>query len=135
MPSVAGADVAIVVVDCVDGRLLRGRRTTVDSGVVCNRVGLLVRMGFLILGYQPALPGVRAVIEEEPVHVLIPRVLVPADVLGLLISCSSAVEPNQCAAADAGQPQPGRHAFGLQATYRRARSCVLAARVGASRSG
>ena len=42
-------------------------------------------MAFLILGYPPALPGVRAVIEEEPVHVLIPRVLVPADVLGLLI--------------------------------------------------
>ena len=29
-------------------------------------------MGSPILGYQPACPGVRAVIEEEPVHVLIP---------------------------------------------------------------
>lgn len=46
---------------------------------------MVVRMAFLILGYQPALPEVRAVIEEEPVHVLIPRVLVPTDVLGLLI--------------------------------------------------
>ncbi len=85
MPSVAGADVVIVVVDCVDGRLLRGRRTAVDSGVVCDQVGMVARMAFLILGYQPGLPGVQAVIEEEPVHVLIPRVLVPADVLGLLI--------------------------------------------------
>jgi hypothetical protein len=80
MPSVAGADVVIVVVDCVDGRLLRGRRTAVDSGVVCDQVGLAVRLGSLILGSQPACPGVRAVIEEEPVHVLIPRVLVPGDV-------------------------------------------------------
>ena len=83
-PSAAAADV-VIVVDYVDSRLLRGRRTAVDSGVVCHQVGMVVRMAFLILGYEPALPGVRAVIEEEPVHVLIPRVLVPTDVLGLLI--------------------------------------------------
>jgi hypothetical protein len=109
MPSVAAADVVILVVGYVDGRP--------------------VLMGSLILGYQPAWPGVRAVIEEEPVHVLIPRILVPGDVLRLSSSmsravsgsssasnwsrdspdpCSSVVEPNQCAAADAGQPQPSR---------------------------
>jgi hypothetical protein len=57
-PLVAAADVVIVVVDCVDGRLLRGRRTAIDPGVVCDRVGLLVPIGSLILGYQPACPWV-----------------------------------------------------------------------------
>jgi hypothetical protein len=145
MPSVAAADVVIVVVDCAGGCLLCGRRTAVDSGVVCDQVGMVVWMGFLILGYQPALPGVRAVIEEEPSTSSSPASSSPAMSSGYSSSmsravsgsssasncsrdspdsCSSAVEPNQCAAADAGQPQPGRHAFGLQATYRRARSCV-----------
>ncbi len=85
MPSVAGADVVIVVVDCVDGRLLRGRRTAVDSGVVCHQVAWSSGWASSSSATSRPCPGVRAVIEEEPVHVLIPRVLVPADVLGLLI--------------------------------------------------
>jgi hypothetical protein len=58
MPSVAVADVVILVVGYVDGRLLRGRRTAIDPGVVCDQVGLLVPIGSLILGYQPACPWV-----------------------------------------------------------------------------
>src|ERR1039458_6066294 len=73
MPSVAGADVVIVVVDCVDGRLLRGRRTAVDSGVVCDQVGLAVRLGSLILGSQPACPGGRGGLQEGPGPAPLPR--------------------------------------------------------------
>jgi len=69
IPSVAAADVVIVVVDSGDGRLLRGRRTAIDPGVVCDQVGLLVPIGSLILGYQPRMPvglgRVMAAIEED----------------------------------------------------------------------
>jgi len=78
------ADVVIILLDHVHGRLLRGRRTPVDPDVTRDQVGLLVRMRSLVLGHQTARPRVRAVIEQEPVHVLIPRVLVlvPGNVLG-----------------------------------------------------
>ena len=45
IPSVAAAAAVIVVVDCVDGRLQRGRRTAVDPGGECGQAGLVVRMG------------------------------------------------------------------------------------------
>ena len=52
MPSVAGADVVIVVVDDVDGRLFRGPRAAVDPGVMRDKGGLFVRAGPLILGLR-----------------------------------------------------------------------------------
>jgi hypothetical protein len=84
MPSVAAADVVILVVGYVDGRP--------------------VLMGSLILGYQPAWPGVRAVIEEEPVHVLIPRILVPVMSSGSHRRC-----PGRCPAPPRLATGPGTH--------------------------
>jgi len=71
------ADVVVVLLDDVHGRFLRGRRAAVDPDVAGDQVLLLVRMGTLVLGHQPAGPRVGAVVEQQAVHVLVPRVLVP----------------------------------------------------------
>ena len=76
-------------------------------------------MGSPILGYQPACPGVRAVIEEEPVHVLIPASSGAggqvehgprgrAVLIGHLQRLAGvALPPAARAAADRGAGQPG----------------------------
>ena len=73
-----GADVVVVVLDHVHGRLLRGRGAAVDADVGGHQVLFLVGMGALVLGDQPAGPRVRAVVQQQAVHVLVPRVLVVA---------------------------------------------------------
>src|ERR1700728_4542958 len=83
--SVAGADVVVVVVDDVDRGLFRGCRSAVDAGVMGDQVGLAVGMGSLIVGYQPARTGIGAVIKQQPVDILIRRVLVSGNVLGALV--------------------------------------------------
>src|SRR5215813_11662929 len=42
-------------------------------------------MGSLVLGYQPARAGIRPVIQQQPVDVLVSRVVVPGDVLQPLV--------------------------------------------------
>src|SRR3984957_20119785 len=71
-----GADVVVVFLDDVHGRLLRGGAAAVDPDVGGDEVFLLVRVGALVLGDQPAGPGVGAVVEEQAVYVLVPRVVV-----------------------------------------------------------
>jgi hypothetical protein len=60
----------------VHGRLLGGRAAAVDPDVGGDQVLLLVRVGALVLGYQPAGPGVGAVVQEQAVYVLVARVVV-----------------------------------------------------------
>ena len=79
------ADVVVVLLDDVHGRFFGGRGAAVDADVAGDQVLLLVRVGALILGHQPAGPRVRAVVEQQAVHVLVPRVLVCVQVLGLFI--------------------------------------------------
>src|SRR5271166_890318 len=74
--SVAGPDVRVVVFHHVDCRLLRAGGPAVDADVGGDEVGLGVWMGALVLGYQPARPGIRAVVEQEPVEVLVGFVVV-----------------------------------------------------------
>src|SRR4029077_20067109 len=79
-----GADVVVVFLDDVHGRLLRGRAAGVDPDVPRDQVFLLVRMGALVLGHQPAGPGIGAVVQEQAVHVLVPGVVV-LEVLVLVV--------------------------------------------------
>ena len=79
-----GADVVVVFLDDVHGRLLRGRAAAVDTDIGGDQVLLLVRVRALILGYQPAGSRVGAVVEQQAVHVLIARVVVLVRVLFLL---------------------------------------------------
>ncbi len=76
IPSVAGPDVGVIVLHHVHRGFLRAGRSAVDAGVARDQIGLLVRMGALILGHQPACPRIRAVVEQEPVDVLIGLILV-----------------------------------------------------------
>jgi hypothetical protein len=69
----------------VHRRLLRGRRAAIDPGVTRDQIGLGVRVGPLVLGDQPPRAGIRPVVQQQPVDVLVPRVLVPGDVLEALI--------------------------------------------------
>jgi hypothetical protein len=78
------ADVVVVLLDDVHRRFLRGRRAAVDPDVAGDQVLLLVRMGAFILGHQPAGPRVRAVVEQQAVHVLVPGVVVLVEVLDVL---------------------------------------------------
>ena len=71
-----GADVVVVFLDDVHGRLLRGRAAAVDADIGGDQVLLLVRMGALVLGDQPAGSRVGTVVEQQAVHVLVARVLV-----------------------------------------------------------
>ena len=50
-----------------------------------DEIGLGVGMGPLVVGDQPARAGIRPVVQQQPVDVLVSRVLVPGDVLGPLI--------------------------------------------------
>ena len=78
------ADVVVVLLDDVHGRFLRGRGAAVDPDIGGDQVLLLVGMGALVLGHQPA-SRVRAVVEQQAVHVLVPGVVVPGDVPGLFV--------------------------------------------------
>ena len=62
----------------MDGRLLRAGGPAVDADVAGDEIGLADWMSALVLGYPPAAPGIRAVVEQEPVQVLIGFVLVVA---------------------------------------------------------
>ena len=79
-----GADVVVVFLDDVHGRLLRGRAAGVDPDVARDQVLFLVRMGAFVLGHQAG-PGVGAVVQEQAVHVLVPRLVVVLDVLEVLV--------------------------------------------------
>jgi hypothetical protein len=79
-----GADVVVVFLDDVHGRLLRGRAAAVDADIGGDQVLLLVRVRALILGYQPAGSRVGAVVEQQAVHVLVARVVVLVRVLFVL---------------------------------------------------
>ena len=76
MVSVVGPDVGVVVFHHVDRGLFGAGRSAVDTDVARDKIGLFVRMGPLVLGDQPAGPGIRAVVEQEPVDVLISLVVV-----------------------------------------------------------
>src|SRR5271165_3541924 len=69
--SVAGPDVGVVVFHHVDRRLLGAGGPAVDADVGGDEIGLAVWMGALVLGDQPARPGIRAVVEQEPVEILV----------------------------------------------------------------
>src|SRR5438270_7496329 len=71
-----GTDVVIVFLHDVDRRLLRRGRAVVDPGVARDQVGLGVGVGALVLGHQSARTGIGPVVEQQPVDVLIRRVLV-----------------------------------------------------------
>lgn len=53
----------------VDRRLFRGGRSAIDTDVMRDQTGLDVRVGSLVRCHQPARPGIRAVVEQEPVDV------------------------------------------------------------------
>src|SRR5271165_1631508 len=74
--SVAGPDVGVVVLHYVDGRLLRAGGPAVDANVAGHEIGFADWVGALVFGYEPPRPGIRAVVEQEPVQVLIGFVLV-----------------------------------------------------------
>src|SRR5215467_4732059 len=85
MTSVAGTDVVIVLVHYVHRRLLGRRRTTVDPGVVRDKIGLGIRMGAFIVGHQPAGARIRAVVKQQPVHVLVGHIRVAGEVLRVFV--------------------------------------------------
>src|ERR1700734_350234 len=58
------------------GRFLGTGRATREPDVGRDQVFFVVGMSALVLGHQPASAGVGAVVEEQPVHVLVTRVLV-----------------------------------------------------------
>ena len=78
-----GADVVVVFLDDVHGRLLCGRAAAVDADIGGDQVLLLVRVRALVLGDQPA-SRVGAVVEQQAVHVLVARVVVLVRVLFFL---------------------------------------------------
>jgi hypothetical protein len=80
-----GADVVVVFLDDVHGRLFGGRGAAVDADVGGHQVLFLVRVGALVLGHQPAGPRVGTVVEQQAVHVLIPGVVVLVEVLFVLV--------------------------------------------------
>ena len=80
-----GADVVVVFLDDVHGRLLGGRAAAVDADIGGDQVLLLVRMRALVLGDQPAGSRVGAVVEQQAVHVLVARVVVLVRVLFFLL--------------------------------------------------
>src|SRR5260370_15991548 len=73
---VVRTDVGVVVLYHVDRRFLRRCRAAVDPGVARDKISLSGRMSSLVLGYQAARPRIRAVVEQEPVEVLVRLVLV-----------------------------------------------------------
>ena len=82
---VVGADVVVVFLDDVHSGFLGGGPATVDARVAGEQVGHGDRVGTLVRGHQAACPRVGAVVEQEAVHVLVPRVLVALDVLQVLV--------------------------------------------------
>jgi hypothetical protein len=78
------ADVVVVFLDDVHGGFLGGRAAAVDTDVGGHQVLLLVRMGALVLGDQPAGSRVGTVVEQQAVHVLVARVVVLVRVLFFL---------------------------------------------------
>jgi hypothetical protein len=80
-----GTDVVVVFLDDVHGRFLGGRAAAVDADVGGHQVLFLVRMSALVLGYQTPGPRVRAVVEQQAVHVLVARVVVRLVLLCVLI--------------------------------------------------
>jgi hypothetical protein len=76
-----GTDVVVVFLDDVHGRFLGGRGAAVDPDVGGHQVLLLVGVGALVLGHQPPGPRVRAVVEQQPVDVLVPRVVLRVGLL------------------------------------------------------
>ena len=68
----------------MNGCFLRAGRPAVDADVGRDEIGLGVRMGALVLGHQPARPGIWAVVEQEPVEVLIGFLLV-VGILGQVV--------------------------------------------------
>jgi hypothetical protein len=79
-----GADVVVVFLDDVHSGFLGGRAAAVDTDVGGHQVLLLVRMGALVLGDQPAGSRVGTVVEQQAVHVLVARVVVLVRVLFFL---------------------------------------------------
>jgi hypothetical protein len=110
--------VGVVVFDHVHRGLFGASRSAVDTGVARDKIGLFVRVRSLVLGDRPAGPGIGAVVEQEPVEVLIGlvgvlvvfgQVVVEVQssirllfceqlIQGFTRLCSSAVEPNFMAA-------------------------------------
>src|SRR5262249_40278723 len=66
-----GADVVVVLFDHVHRRLFRGGPARVGADVGRDEVRLLVEVGTFVLGHQPARPRIGAVVEQQPVNVLI----------------------------------------------------------------
>src|ERR1700722_4076714 len=83
--SVTGTDVVVVVTDDVHGRLFRRCRSAVDADVLREQIWLVVRIGALVFGYEPARARIRAVIKQQSVDVFVGCVLVFRDVLGTLV--------------------------------------------------
>ena len=107
-----GADVVVVFLDDVHGRLLRGRAAGVDPDVARDQVLFLVRMGAFVLGHQPG-PGVGAVVQEQAVHVLVPRLVVVLDVFEVLVLVVIVVEVEDRVGFLFGQQLIQGLAFGL----------------------
>src|SRR5579862_231871 len=80
-----GADVVVVFLDDVHGGFLGGGPAAVDALVAGEQVGHGDRVRALVRGDQAASPRVRAVVEQEAVHVLVSRVLVAEDVVLVLV--------------------------------------------------
>ena len=62
----------------MDRGFLRAGGPAVDTDIAGDEIGLADWMGALVLGYQPARPRIRAVVQQEPVEVLIGFVVVVA---------------------------------------------------------
>src|SRR5215469_12225800 len=80
-----GADVVVVLVDHMYRRLFRGGPAGVGADVGRDEVGLLVEVGTLVLGHQPARPWIGAVVEQQPVDVLIRYVFVTGEGPGFVV--------------------------------------------------
>jgi hypothetical protein len=74
-----------VIVHDVHGCLFRGRTATVDPGGTRDEIRLLVRVGALVPGHQPASPEILSVAGQHPVYFLVAGILVPGEVPGPLI--------------------------------------------------
>src|SRR3984957_16485356 len=69
--SVTGTDVVVVVTDDVHGRFFRRCRSAVDADILREQIGLLVRIGALIFGHEPARTRIRAVIKQQAIDVCV----------------------------------------------------------------
>ena len=68
----------------MDRGFLGARGPAVDADVAGDEILLVVRVGTLVLGHQPARAGIRAVVQQEPVEVLV-GFLVVLVVLGQVV--------------------------------------------------